>query len=381
MLKKGWLVKLTEVIDSLIEERGLNREQVSEIVCDGILAAYEKKYPHVKFSVSLNKKVGDMEILAEKTIVSVVEDEDIEITPRKAKAINATAKLDDIILVPFDGVIGRIEILAAKNIIATKIRELEQMAICNEFKDKKGSIVTGVAHKKEHAGLVVKIGEVLAILPVDKSAQAEQFRVGFQIKALLKEVLSVARGDYQLILDRSSAEFVKKLIELEIPEVYEGTVEVKKIVRIAGYKTKAVVASSSKEIDPVGTCVGVGGARIKPILRELGQEKIDLIEWTEDFEKLVAQSLKPAEIDNVEITEDGRAIVWLAQDQRSIAIGKMGQNISLAAKLVGVEIQLQDVVGQRAEEGSLSAIDRESINNSFLDTDTILDDKSNEDLE
>lgn len=380
MLKKGWLVKLTEVIDSLIEERGLNREQVSSIVCDGILAAYQKKYPYATFTISLNKKTGDMEVSVEKTVVAVVEDEDVEVTTRKAKSFNPKAKLDDVILVPFEGAIGRIEILAAKNIIATKIRELEQLAICNEFKDKKGSIVTGVAHKKEHAGLVVKIGEVLALLPTDRNVTAEQFRVGFQIKALLKEVLPIARGDYQLILDRSSAEFVKKLIELEIPEVYEGSVEVKKIVRIAGYKTKAVVASTSKEIDPVGTCVGVGGARIKPILRELGQEKIDLIEWTDDFEKLVAQSLKPAEIDNVQITEDGRAIVWLAQDQRSIAIGKMGQNISLAAKLVGVEIQLQDVVGQGSEGPTLDSLTKEDTEGGFLDRDSI-DSNSNEDFE
>lgn len=376
-------MKLTEVIDSLIEERGLNREQVSSIVCEGILAAYEKKYPYAQFSISVNKKTGDMEVLVDKTVVAYVEDEDIEISVRKAKTIDANAKLDDVIRVPFEGSIGRIEILAAKNIIATKIRELEQMAICNEFKDKKGSIITGVAHKREHAGLVVKVGEVLALLPIDKSMQPDQLRIGLQIKALLKEVLPVARGDYQLILDRSSAEFVKKLIELEIPEVYEGTVEIKKIVRIAGYKTKAVVASSTKEIDPVGTCVGVGGARIKPILRELGQEKIDLIEWTDDFEKLVAQSLKPAEIDNVQVTEDGRAIVWLAQDQRSIAIGKMGQNISLAAKLVGVEIQLQDVVGQGVGDASLPEIAHsEDDEDVLLPQDRVVgDNDSNEDFE
>ncbi len=363
-------MKLTEVIDSLIEERGLNREQVSLIVCEGILVAYQKKYPDITFSISLNKRTGDLEVCSEKTAVAAVDNDDTQITVRKAKSLKPTVQLDDILQVPFEGPIGRIEILAAKNIIANRIRELEQLAVCNEFKDKKGSIVTGIAHKKEHAGLVVKIGEVMALLPVDRSMQAEQFRVGFQIKALLKEVLPIARGDYQLILDRSSAEFVKKLIELEIPEVYEGAVEVKKIVRIAGYKTKAVVASTSKEIDPVGTCVGVGGARIKPILRELGQEKIDLIEWTEDFEKLVAQSLKPAEIDNVQITEDNRAIVWLAQDQRSIAIGKMGQNISLAAKLVGVEIQLQDVVGQDTERQSLSSLTDEDINSDFFDHDS-----------
>lgn len=365
-------MKLTEVIDSLIEERGLDREQISSIVCQGILSAYEKKYEDLDFVISLNKKIGELEVCVVKMVVSTVEDEDTQISVRKAKSIKPLAQLDDFIEVPFERSIGRIEILAAKNMIANSIRELEQFAICDQFKDKKGSIITGIAHKKEYAGLVVKIGDVMAFLPMDKSTSSEQYKIGFQIKALLKEVLPVARGGYQLILDRNSAEFVKKLIELEIPEVYEGSVEVKKIVRIAGYKTKAVVSSSSKEIDPVGTCVGVGGSRIKPILRELGQEKIDLIEWVDDFEKLVAQSLKPAEIDSVQITEDGRAVVWLDQDQRSIAIGKMGQNISLAAKLVGMEIQLQDVVGQASSSDLLSSMVDTEISDDFArrDTDT-----------
>ena len=137
------------------------------------------------------------------------------------------------------------------------------------------------------------------------------------------------------------------MLEIEIPEVFEGIVEVKGIVRIAGYKTKAIVVSGSKEIDPVGTCVGVGGSRIKPILKEIGQEKIDLIEWTDSLEELVKNSLKPAEIDKVELVEEKRAVVWLAEDQRSLAIGKMGQNIMLASRLTGVEIQLQDVVAEK----------------------------------
>ena len=154
-------------------------------------------------------------------------------------------------------------------------------------------------------------------------------------------------------MDRASCDFVKGLIEVEIPEVFEGLVEIKKIVRAPGYKTKAILASTSKDIDPVGTCVGVGGARIKPILRELGQEKIDLIEATDSTEDLVRNSLKPAEIDKVEVVGDRKAIVWLAQDQRSYAIGKMGQNIALASKLVGLDIQLQDISPMNGEMSSM----------------------------
>lgn len=336
-------MNLTDVIEVLVEERGLDKEKIIEIVCDGILAAYTKKFPNVTFHVTFNRKTGNMEVSTEKKVVSSVSDDEKEISLRRAKIIDPSAQPEQIITVPFDDRIGRIEILTAKQIIASKIRDLEQFAIFKDFENKKGIIVTGTVHKKERAGLAVKLGEVLALLPHDHIIPGEVIKVGHPIKALLKDVYPSARGDYQLFLDRVSADFVKKLLEIEIPEIFEGLVEIKKVVRIPGYKTKMIVASTRKEIDPVGTCVGVGGARIKPILRELGQEKIDLIQWSDSIEQLVRLSLKPAEIDRVEVMEGGNVVVWLAPDQRSFAIGKMGQNINLASKLVGLEIQLQDL--------------------------------------
>lgn len=336
-------MKLTDVIESLVEERGLDREKVIEIVCDGIRSAYEKRYSDIVFHALFNRKTGNLEIFSEKKVVTSVLDEDKEISLRKAKILEPSAQLDITMNVPFEDGIGRIEILAAKQIIAGKIRELEQLAVYDEFNDKIDTIITGTVHKRERAGFVVKIGEIMALLPHDCVIPGELIKMGHPVKALLREVSPIARGDYQIFLDRASAEFVKKLLEIEIPEVFEGLVEVKNIVRIPGYKTKIVVASRRSEIDPVGTCVGVGGARIKPILRELGQEKIDLIQWTEDLEKLVRSSLKPAEIDKVDVVDSNKVVVWLAPEQRSFAIGKMGQNINLASKLVGLEIQLQDL--------------------------------------
>ncbi len=337
-------MNIADVIESLVEERGLAKENVISIVCDGILAAYKKKYPELNIEVSFNKKLAKAEIIAKKTAVSSVKDETHEVSLRKARVLSPNSKEGDIIDVPLEEHIGRIEILVAKQVISNKIRELEQTVIAEEFKDKEGSIVSGVTHKRERAGISVKIGEVMAFLPFSNSIPEENLRVGIPIRALLKEVLVVPRGDYQLILDRASADYVKKLLELEIPEIFEGIVEIKKIVRIPGYKTKAIVASNNKEIDPVGTCVGVGGARIKPILREINGEKIDLIEDTESLEVLVKNSLKPAEIDKVGLSEDeDSALVWLPQDQRSLAIGKLGRNIALASRLTGIEIHLQEV--------------------------------------
>ena len=337
-------MKLSGVIEDIVEERGLDKEQVVSIICDAVFAAFQKKFPNIQLKISFNKKIGDVEVFSQKIVVSSVSDPDKEISLRKAKVFDLKAKVGDIIDVPFEDKIGRIEILTAKQVISNKIRELEQSAIYEEFKDKKGSIINGIVHKKEKAGFAVKIGDVLALLPNENLIPQESLRINCPIRVILKEVLVTGKnGGYQLFLDRASSDFVKKLIEIEIPEVFEGIVEIKKIIRIAGYKTKAIVFSNNKEIDPVGTCVGVGGSRIKPILKELGQEKIDLIEWTDSLERLVKNSLKPAEIDNVEIVDEKVATVWLAQDQRSLAIGKMGQNIMLASRLVGLEIQLQDV--------------------------------------
>ncbi|MFH1644185.1 MAG: transcription termination factor NusA [bacterium] len=337
-------MNLSDVIDALVEERGLDKEQIATIVCEGMRAAYSKKYPELNFVVIYNKKSGQVEVFTEKTVVSSAQDKEKEISLKKAKVINPKAKIGSVLPVPFEQAIGRIEILVAKQVIANKIRELEQSVVYEEYKDQLGDIISGVLHKKERGGFVIKINDVMALLPKEGLIPGENLVIGHPVKVLLKEVLSVGRGDFQLILDRASADFVRKLIKLEIPEVFEGLVEIKKIVRIPGYKTKAVVVSKGKDIDPVGTCIGVGGARIKPILKELDKEKIDLIEWTDVTEDLVKRSLKPAEIDRVVLSDDKKsATVWLSQDQRSFAIGKMGQNILLASKLVGLDLQLQDV--------------------------------------
>ncbi|MCK4650758.1 transcription termination factor NusA [Candidatus Babeliales bacterium] len=336
-------MNLSDVIESLVEERGLEKEKVIIVVCGGVLAAFKKKFPDFKLDAVFNRKSGEVEVFIEKEVVSLVKDDEKEISLRKAKVFEPKTKVGDIISVPFDKKIGRIEVLTAKQVIASRIQELEQSVIYEEYLNKKGTIVSGVVHKKERDGVVVKIGDVMALLPNNNLIPREFPKIGHPIRAFLKDVLPVARADYQLILDRASAEFVKGLIEAEIPEVFEGIVEIKDIVRSPGYKTKAVVFSNTKEVDPVGTCVGVGGSRIKPILRELGQEKIDLIKSTDSLEDLIKNSLKPAEIDKVEVIDNHKAIIWLAEDQRSLAIGKMGQNIMLASRLAGLEIQLQEV--------------------------------------
>ena len=332
-------MKLSEVINELVEERGLDKDALSSIICEGILAAYEKRYPELDFFVDYSKKEDEVLVRVRKKVVSHVLDPEKEVGLRKAHSVDPKAKIDDEVLLPFELPIGRIEILRAKQTIASSIRRVEAEEVCKEFAEKVGSIVHGVVHKCERNGALVKIRETLAFMPKSLSIPGSKCIVGAHVRALLKEVLPEPRNDSQLILDQSSSDFLRRLFELEIPEVFEQLIEIKTVVRAPGYKSKMVVVSNDKNIDPVGTCVGVGGARIRPILKEIGSEKIDIVAEQDSLEDLVKCALKPAEVNRVQI-DGGLATVWVDEGQRSLAIGKMGQNIALASQLAGIHISL-----------------------------------------
>ena len=334
-------MNLSDVIEELVEERDIDRAVFADIIAEGMLAGYNKKYPALELRINFNHEAGTLVVEVCKSAVANVEDEDSQISLRKARNIDRKIELGGKIWVPFDKTIGRVEILKAKQIIAQRIHGIEAQAVFNAFKEKEGMIVRGTVYKNERAGTLIKLQEAIAFLPKSLSIPGEKLMPGYPVKALLKEVLPEPRNENQLILDRSSALFLKRLFELEVPEVFEGLVEVKQIVRDPGYKSKIVVASHDLNIDPVGTCVGVGGARIKPILKELGGEKIDVLGATSSQEELVRNALKPAEINRVEVI-NGVARVWLNDDQRSLAIGKMGKNIALASDLVGLGIELAE---------------------------------------
>ncbi|MCX5925535.1 MAG: transcription termination factor NusA [Candidatus Dependentiae bacterium] len=336
-------MNLFDVIEELVEDRGLDREVLSDIICEGMIAAYQRKYPELELQAKYDKKTGEITILVCKDVtasVGEIEDDLAQISLKKARFANKDIQVGEKLWLPFEGDIGRIEILRARQVIASSIRHVEAEAVYKQFKDREGQIVVGIIHKCERGGMAVKLDENLAFLPQSLTIPGDKCVVGFSIRALLKEVLPEPKNDNQLILDRASEGFLQQLFELEIPELFEKLIEIKKVVRIAGYKSKIVVFSNDLNIDPVGTCVGVGGSRIKPILKELGSEKIDIIAWSDTPEVLIKNSLKPAEVNRVELLGNGIARVWVDEDQRSLAIGKMGQNITLASRLTGVEIQL-----------------------------------------
>jgi len=351
-------VNLKQVIDELVEEKGIDRSVLTGIVVDSMVAAYQKRYPGVVFSARYNDLVGELVILGEKTVVLAVHNPLVEISLKKARFLVKDVAVGSVLMLPFEEEIGRVEILYARQFMAQKIRTIEAEIVYAEFKKKQGEIVHGHVHKMERSGVTVKVDDALAFLPHQNTVPGDRIIVGLPIKALLKEVYSEPRGDYQLILDRVSSDFLFRLLELEVPEIFEKLIEVKKIVRIAGYKSKVVVSSRDKNIDPVGTCVGVGGSRIRPILAEFGAEKIDIIPWSDSLEDLIKNSLKPARVNSVEFVGKDSARVWVDEDQRSYAIGKSGQNIVLASRLVGLNIQIaqkeqDDVVFETKDSSDL----------------------------
>lgn len=335
-------MNILDVLQEVISEKGLNQAALIDIAVEGVLAAYKRKYPELPLRVHVNDQ-KELVVEIEKNVVSKATDQELEVSLQKAKNIQKNIEVGQTLWVPFEGKIGRVEILKARQVIAQRIREIESQQIYDAFKPKEGEIVVGVIQKYERNGLVVSIGESFAYLPKNNIIPGERLAVGFTIRALLKEVLPEPIDDYQLILDRASTAFVERLFELEIPEVFEHIVEVKDIARAPGYRTKIIVSSKDRNIDPVGTCVGVAGSRIKPILNELHGERIDVIGWSESLEIRVKNALKPAVIDRIELSPDGLlARVWLPEDQRSIAIGKGGRNVALVSRLTGVNVQLMN---------------------------------------
>lgn len=333
-------MNLSEVIRSLSEERGLDPKVIEGIICDGVLSAYEKKLPDIELRASFDRATGEVIIAAKRQVVSQVVDAEREISADKARRLVSGSVEGDEIWVPVDAKVGRIEILKARQVIASKIKDVETREVYEAFRDRVNTIVHGVVYKSESSGTLIKIQDTLAFLPSSLSIPGEKLVVGHAIKALLKEVLEDPRGKNQLVLDRASEQFVRELFALEIPEVFERTIEIKKIVRTAGYKSKLLVVSHDLNVDPVGTCVGVGGSRIKPILKELANEKIDVLVHSPSLEDMVKSALKPAKIGRVEISSSGAARIWVDEDQRALVVGRLGQNIMLASRLLDIDIQL-----------------------------------------
>jgi len=366
---------INSVLDQLEEERGVPKEKVLEAIEAALASAYKKEYGKkgqiikASFDPSSGKtEFSQIKIVVDESTVRFdgedeiqVEEGEEEAMPKydsekhilieDAKKIKKNVEIDEEMIFPLEEKqdYGRISAQTAKQVIIQKIREAEKVSILKEFGEREGAIVSGSVQRIERGNIFIDLGRATGIMPRDEQIPGERYRQGERIRALLYSVEESPRGTY-LRMSRANPDMIRELFKLESPEVQNGVVEIKFIAREAGSRSKIAVVSNDENIDPVGSLVGQRGVRVSVVMSELGGEKIDIIEWSEDPAKFVADSLSPASVVSVEVEDeegdDKRAKVEVMEDQLSLAIGKGGQNVRLAAKLTGWKIDIQSAGGE-----------------------------------
>ncbi|MCE9541532.1 transcription termination factor NusA [Candidatus Kaiserbacteria bacterium] len=370
------LKTLNSALDELQQERGISRDSVIDALATALAAAYRREYGKRGqiIRATFNPETGDMEFRQAKIVVDETlvrgeneeplsdEDHRSRFNPEQhimladAQRIKKDSQLDEEISFPLETRedFGRIAAQAAKQVIMQKVREAERASIIEEYGEREGEIVTGHVQRFERGNLYVDLGRATAILPYDEQIPGERYRQGERVRALLLRVDEGVRGTF-IRLSRSHPRFLTKLFETEVPEMAAGTVEVKGIVREPGSRAKIAVHSIDEHVDPVGALVGQRGVRVAVVTSELGGEKIDVVEWSEKAGDFVKEALKPAQVLDIELFEDeNRAVVSVAEDQQSLAIGRGGQNVRLAARLTGWKIDIRSMGGEQvaAESGA-----------------------------
>ncbi|MEN9647505.1 MAG: transcription elongation factor NusA, utilization substance protein [Candidatus Parcubacteria bacterium] len=364
---------IQSVLTQLEEERGIPKERILEAIESALATAYKKEYgkkgqiirakfdlasggvefSQVKIVVDNSRVIMPDEEIAED---AAREDERVNYNPEhhilmdEARLIKRGAELDEEIVFPLEnkGDYGRIAAQTAKQIIIQKIREAERVTVVKEYGEKSGQIVTGTVERVERGNIYLNMGRAVGMLPYEEQIPGERYRQGERIRAYLFRVDDGTRGVF-LKLSRSHPKFLEELFKSEVPELVQGVLEIKAIAREAGSRSKVAVYSADSHIDPVGSMVGQRGVRVSTITSELGGEKIDIIEWSEDPKKFIAEALSPAKILNIDINEaEKKATVEVAEDQQSLAIGKGGQNVRLAAKLTGWKIDIKGIAGAKS---------------------------------
>ena len=335
--------ELIMAMDELEKERGIKKDYLIESLETALLMAYKKNFDsRENAKVTINSETGEVHLYTVKTVVENIEDPDLEITIKDASKIDKKLAVGDeayIEIIPKD--FGRIAAQTGKQVMVQKIREAERNMTYTEYSDKKGQIVSGIVQKVENGLVIIDLGKLEGFMPEKEQIPTEKYFVNQNLKGYVMNVEKGAKGNPQVVFSRSHPDFVKRLFEFEIPEIYEKLIEVKSVSRDAGSRSKVAVYSSNPNIDPVGSCVGQKGVRIQNIINELNGEKIDVIEWNEDPSIYIASALLPAKVLAVDIKEERFAQVIVPDDQLSLAIGKSGQNARLAARLTNWKIDIK----------------------------------------
>lgn len=352
--------ELLAVIENMEKERGISRDILVQMVEEALMSASRKSMgPVSDLRIEVDRDTLKIRSFAKVKVVERVESRQTEISVPQARKTHPNANPGDVIeieVTPRN--FGRIAAQTAKQAIVQKIRQVERQIVVKEYQERLGDIVSGTVSRIDRGDVIVDMGRVEAIMPACERVQTEEYQHGDRIRAYLLSVQDHKSG-YHLVLSRSHPNFVKRLFELEISEIADGTVEIKGIAREAGYRTKIAVVSHDENVDAVGACVGMRGARVKNIIKELMGEKIDIVRWHQDIKTYVTNALAPAKLTRVSVDESGRSVTVIADaDQLSLAIGKRGQNARLTSKLLGLKIDIQkDKEDSSFEEKVAMAID------------------------
>lgn len=347
--------QLTLALRSIAEEKNLPEDTVLEVIEQAIAAAWRRdngeREQNVRAALNINDGTATVFVVQDIVDEEELENDVTQISLEDAKKVKKDAKIGGVIEEAHEVTsFGRVAAQTAKQVILQRLREAEREVVLAEFEDKIGTVVTGTVHRVEPRVVRIEIGKAIGIMPQSEQIQGEYYGIGRRIKVLIKDIEREGRGP-QLILSRGNEEFIRHLFSQEVPEMETGAVEIKKIAREAGRRTKLAVASLLPGIDPVGTFVGGHGTRVQAVMNEIGdQEKIDIIPFEEDTAAFIASAMSPAEVLSVAIDEAAkRAKVYVSEDQQSVAIGRAGQNVRLASRLTGYELDIEAKVPVKAE--------------------------------
>lgn len=390
---------IEQAIRQICEEKGLAYESVVDAIEAALAAAYRKDFgdKNQNIEAKFNTEDGTTRVFDIKTVVDdmdLAEIERVEETRRQkaeefasrieearakgediagiemetvegpefnpktdimlseAKVLKFGSQVGDVLRIelPQPGEFGRMAAMTAKQVITQKLREAEREVVFNEYKEHEGKVLNGIVQRQEGRMVLIDLGRIAGILRSEDQVPTERYKPGDRIKVLVSQVTLTTKGP-QIVLSRAAEEFVRKMFEMEIPEVAEGSVEIKAVAREAGSRSKVAVTTKDPQIDPIGACIGQRGTRIQTIIAELGGEKVDIIEWNEESGSFIAKALSPAKVNRVELNETEKsAVVHVNPDQLSLAIGKGGQNVRLAARLTGWKINIAEIGDKKAEE-------------------------------
>lgn len=337
------IVSLKQAIEQIVKEKGIDRQVVIEAMEQAVLSAANKKYRNTRnLEARYNPDTGEVELFEYVVVVDEVQDSYTEISLDEAREMDPECEVGDELGEKIDsGDFGRIAAQTAKQVIIQKVREAERETVFNEYKDRQWEIVTGQVRRFERGDLLIDLGRAEAVLSNKEQMPREVYRPGDRIRAIITDIAMTTKGP-QIILSRTHPQMLAKLFEAEVPEIGEGLVEIVNVVRDPGSRAKIAVSSLDRDIDPVGACVGMRGSRVQNVVSELRGEKIDIIPWSADMARYVCNALSPAQVTKVFMDEEQRTLeVIVPDDQLSLAIGKRGQNVSLAARLTGCRIDIK----------------------------------------